>query len=151
MSVASSPCLPISCIAVGNPSAVKPLGTVILRDMPAGEAEHLRRVHSAYLASMHEMASQAYEQARSDKARLKVISMALGLMEREAKLLGLDAEMRNHHKPPPDRSQVQPTVWSLIAKAEPTDLETLKRIQELDPIEKPHYAKSADDPGPVDD
>ena len=71
-------------------------------------------------------------------------------MEREAKLLGLDVETRNRV----ERShqiQVQPMVWSLLAEAAPTDLETIKRIQELDPIEEPDYAKSADDPGPVDD
>jgi hypothetical protein len=45
---------------------------------------------------------------------------------------------------------VQPTVWSLLAQAEPTDLETLKRIQELDPIKKPDYATGADDPDPFD-
>jgi hypothetical protein len=32
---------------------------------------------------------------------------------------------------------VQPTVWNLLAKVGPTDLETIKRIQELEPIEKP--------------
>jgi hypothetical protein len=71
---------------------------------------------------MYKMVSQAYARAQSDRVLLKFISMALDLMEREAKLLGLDAEMRNHYEPPPDRSQVQPTVWSLLAKAEPTDL-----------------------------
>jgi hypothetical protein len=39
---------------------------------------------------------------------------------------------------------VQPTIWNLLAQAGPTDLETIKRIQELDPIEKPDPAKSAD-------
>ena len=63
----------------------------------------------------------------------------------------LDAEMRNQMEPPPDRGQVQPTTWSLLARAGPTDLETLKRIQELDPIQKPEPAKTADGPGPVDD
>jgi hypothetical protein len=107
-----------------------------VRDVPAGEAQRLRRTHAAYLASMHEMVSQAYERAQSDKVLLKFMSMALDLMEREAKLLGLDAEMRNHVEPPPNRSQVQPTIWNLLAQAPRTDLETLKRIQELDPIEK---------------
>jgi hypothetical protein len=82
---------------------------------------------------------------------LKFISMALDLMEREAKLLGLDAETRNHLERPPGRTQVQPTVWNLLAKVGPSDLETLKRIQELDPIQKPEPAKTADSPGPVDD
>jgi hypothetical protein len=100
---------------------------------------------------MYKMASQAYERAQSDKVLLKFMSMALDLMEREAKLLGLDAEVRNHVEPPSDRSQVQQTVWSLIAKAEPTDLETIRRIQEADPIEKLDHAKGVDDPGPVDD
>jgi hypothetical protein len=109
-----------------------------VRDVPAGEAKLLRRTHAAYLASMHEMVSQAYERAQSDKVLLKFMSMALDLMEREAKLLGLDAEMRNHVEPPPNRSQVQPTIWNLLAKIGPSDLETLKRIQEFDPIERPH-------------
>jgi hypothetical protein len=51
--------------------------------------------------------------------------------------LGLDAEMRNRMERPPGRTQVQPTVWNLLAKVGPSDLETLKQIQELDPIEKP--------------
>jgi hypothetical protein len=51
----------------------------------------------------------------------------------------------------PDRSHVQPAIWNLLAQAPPTDLETLKRIQGLDPIGNPEHAKSADDPGPVDD
>jgi hypothetical protein len=99
----------------------------------------------------HVESNQAYERARSHKVLLKFISMALDLMEREAKLLGLDAEMRNRMERPPGRTQVQPTVWSLLAKVGPSDLETLKRIQELDPIEKPDHAKDADGPGPVDD
>ena len=121
-----------------------------VRDVPASEAELLRRTRAAQIASMYKMVGQACVRAQSDKVLLKFISMALDLMEREAKLLGLDAEMRNHVERP-ERSQVQPTIWSLLAQAEPTDLETLKQIQDLDPIEKPHHAKSADDPGPVDD
>jgi hypothetical protein len=108
-----------------------------VRDLPAGEAELLRLTHAAQIASMYKMAMQAYERAQSDKVLLKFISMALALMEREAKLLVLDAEMRNRLERPPDRSQVQPTIWNYLAQAPPTDLETLKRIQELDPIEKP--------------
>jgi hypothetical protein len=69
------------------------------------------RTHAAYLVSMHELASQAYERAQSDKARLKVIGMVLGLIESEAKLLGLDAETRNRAERP-DRSHVQPTIWN---------------------------------------
>jgi hypothetical protein len=42
-------------------------------------------------------------------------------------------------------------IWNHFAQAPPTDLETIKRIQELDPIKKPEHAKSADDPAPVDD
>ena len=37
----------------------------------------------------------------------------------------------------PGGDQVQPTIWNLLAQAPGTDLEMLKRIQELDPIEKP--------------
>jgi hypothetical protein len=36
--------------------------------------------------------------------------MALDLMEREAKLLGLDAATRNRVERPLERTQVQPTV-----------------------------------------
>ena len=122
-----------------------------VRDVPAGEAELLRRTHAAYLASMYKMANQACERAQSDKVLLGFISMALDLMEREAKLLGLDAEMRNQLESLPDRSQVQPTIWNLLAQAGPTDLETIRRIQELDPIEKPEHAKSADGSDSVDD
>ena len=108
--------------------------------MPAREAELLRWTHLAYLASMYKMANQACERAQSDKVLLNFIGMALGLMEREAKLLGLDAKIRNHPTPPappPDRSHVQPTIWNLLAQVGPTDLETIKRIQDLDPIKKP--------------
>jgi hypothetical protein len=66
--------------------------------------------------------------------------MALDLIERETKLLGLDAATRNRIEWP-DHSQVEPTVWNLLAQAPPTELETLRRIQELDPIEKPGCAK----------
>jgi hypothetical protein len=79
--------------------------------------------------------------AKSKHADVLFISIASDLMERETKLLGLDAETRNHVKLPPERSQVQPTVWSLLAKVGPSDLETLKRIQELDPIERPDNSK----------
>jgi hypothetical protein len=82
---------------------------------------------------------------------LNVLGMMRDLMEREAKLLGLDAKTRNHAEPPPDRSHVQPTIWNLLAQAPSIDLETPKRIQELDPIEKPGTAKSVDVPGSADD
>ena len=121
-----------------------------VRDLPAREAELLRMTHTDYLASMHEMVSQAYERAQNDKIFLKLIGIALDLMEREAKLLGLDAETRNPMERPRD-SHVPPTIWNLLAQAGPTDLETIKRIQELDPIEKPDHAKSTDGLGPVDD
>ena len=107
-----------------------------VRDVPASEAERLRRAHVVYLASMYKMANQLYEQGQSGRALLNILGMMLDLMEREAKLLGLDAATRNRMERP-DRSQVQPTVWSLLAQAPPTDLETLKRIPELDPA---HWA-----------
>jgi hypothetical protein len=112
-----------------------------VRDVAASEAERLRRTHLAYLASMYKMANQLYEQGQSNRGLLDILDMMLDLMEREAKLLGLDAETRSHAEPPPDRSHVQPTVWTILAQAPPTDLETIKRIQELDPIEKPDDAK----------
>jgi hypothetical protein len=117
-----------------------------VRDLPAREAELLRQTHAAYLALMYKMANQACERAQSDKILLSFIGMALDLMEREAKLLNLDAKTRNRIEPTPERSQVQPTIWNLLAQAPPTDLETLKRIQELDPIAKPDHAKSGDAP-----
>jgi hypothetical protein len=111
-----------------------------VRDLPAGEAELLRIDRAAQIASMYKMANQACERAQSDKVLLEFISIALELMEREAKLLGLDAKNGNHPAPPgppPDSSQLQPTVWSLLAQAAPTDQALIERIQELDPIEKP--------------
>jgi hypothetical protein len=108
-----------------------------VRDLPEGEAELLRYDRAAQIASMYKMANQVCERAQSDKVLLKFIRMALELMEREAKLLGLDAKTRKHMEPTADRSQVQPTVWSFFAQAAPTDLALIKRIQELDPIEKP--------------
>jgi hypothetical protein len=93
-------------------------------------------------------ANQSCERAQSDKVLLKFIGMALDLMEREAKLLGLDAETRNRMKrrprgnqPQPGGNQIKPTIWSLLAQVAPTDLETITRIQELEPIKKPEQAK----------
>ncbi len=91
---------------------------------------------------MYKMANQLYEQGQSGRALLNILGMMLDLMEREAKLLGLDAATRNRIERP-DRIQVQPTLWNLLAQAGPTDVETIKRIQELDPIEKPErYRRS---------
>jgi hypothetical protein len=76
--------------------------------------------------------------------------MALGLLDREAKLLGLDAETRNRMERPvsaPHRG----TVFDLLAQVEPLSAEMLKQIQDLDPIEKPDHAKRADGSGPLDD
>jgi hypothetical protein len=61
--------------------------------------------------------------------------MMLDLMEREARLLRLDAEMRNRVTRPvsaPHRG----TVFDLLAQVEPLSAEMLKQIQELDPIAK---------------
>jgi hypothetical protein len=55
------------------------------------------------------------------------------LEEREAKLLGLDAEYRVARRCNGSRL----TATQLLARAEPFDLELLKRIQELDPILRP--------------
>lgn len=112
-----------------------------VRDLPAGEAELLRLDRAAQIALMFKMANQACERAHSDKLLLNFIGMALKLMEREAKLLGFDAATQKRIERSPERSQMQPTIWSLLAQAVPTDLETIKRIQELDPIERPLRAK----------
>jgi hypothetical protein len=120
-----------------------------VRDVPASEAELLRWTRAAQIASMYKMVSQAFERAQSDKVLLKFIGMALGLLDREAKLLGLAAETRNRMERPPGRTQVQPTVRNLLAKVGPSDLETLKRIQELDPIEDPTAPKNLERAGPV--
>ena len=59
--------------------------------------------------------------------------MALGLLDREAKLLGLDVETRNRMERPvsaPHRG----TVFDLLAQVEPLSAEMLKQIQDLDPI-----------------
>jgi hypothetical protein len=45
------------------------------------------------------MANQACERAQSDKVLLKFIGRALDLLEREAKLLGLGAAIRNRKAP----------------------------------------------------
>jgi hypothetical protein len=108
-----------------------------LRDISAREAELLRWTHVAYLASMYKMADEACERAKGDKLLLKFIITAVHVMERQAKVLGLDKETWSHVEPPAERRQLEPTVWNVLAQAPPTDLETLKRIQELDPIEKP--------------
>ena len=110
-----------------------------------------REPHAAYLVSMHELASQTYERGQSDKARLKVIGMVLGLLEREAKLLGLDSEMQNHLERRDGAPDDRGAVFNLRARVEPLSAAMLKQIQELHPIEKPDHAKSAGGLGPVDD
>jgi hypothetical protein len=65
-----------------------------VRDVPASEAQLSRKTHAAYLASMYKMAIQLYEQGQSNKALLNVLGMMLDIMEREARLLGLDAKNR---------------------------------------------------------
>jgi len=104
-----------------------------VRNLPAAEAECLRETQLALIDSMRVMAVQAYEQASSDEARLGALNTMVKLEEREAKLLGLDAEYRVARRSNGSRL----TATQLLARAEPFDLEMLKRIQELDPIVKP--------------
>jgi len=85
---------------------------------------------------MYKMAIQACERAQGDKVLLKFINMALDLMEREAKLLGLDAKTRERMERP-ESTPHRGTVFDLLAHVEPLSAEMLKQIQELDPIEKP--------------
>jgi hypothetical protein len=63
---------------------------------------------SIWEEARHEIFSgiQACERAQGDMVLLRFIGMALDLMEREAKLLGLDAETRNRTERPPERTQV---------------------------------------------
>jgi hypothetical protein len=114
-----------------------------VRDVPAREAELLRCTHLAYLASIYKMASEACDRAQGHKVILKSINTAVDVMERQAKLLGLDAGTGSHVLPPAERRQPEPTVWDVLAQAPPTDLETIKRIQELDPVEKPDHVKES--------
>jgi hypothetical protein len=93
-------------------------------------------MRAAQLASMYEMASQAYEQGQSDKARVNLIGMVLDLMEREAKLLGLDASPRTANIEEATGSGDRGTVFDLLARIESMSMELLKQIQELDPPEK---------------
>lgn len=86
-----------------------------VRDVPADEAELLRVTRAAQIALMYKMADQACERAQSDGVLLKFINVALDLMEREAKLLSIDAEKRGHAEPC-SRWRVQPTVWNLLAQ-----------------------------------
>jgi hypothetical protein len=62
---------------------------------------------SIWEEARHEIFSgiQACERAQGDMVLLRFIGMALDLMEREAKLLGL-AETRNRMERPPERTQV---------------------------------------------
>jgi predicted transcriptional regulator len=105
-----------------------------VRNLPAAEAERLKRTQLEQINSMREMALQAYEQASSDEARLGLLNTMLKLEERTAKLLGLDAEYRIKRR---NGSAVGLAATQLLARAEPLDLELLKQIQELDPIVKP--------------
>jgi len=63
---------------------------------------------SIWEEARHEIFSgiQACERAQGDMVLLRFIGMALDLMEREAKLLGLDAETRNRMERAPERTQV---------------------------------------------
>ncbi len=103
-----------------------------VRNLPPAEAECLRETQLALIDSMREMADQAYEQASSDEAKVGLLNTMIKLEERTAKLLGLDAEYRMKR-----RNGSRLTAPQLLARAEPFDLEMLKRIQELDPIVKP--------------
>jgi len=105
-----------------------------VRKLPATEAECLRKTQFALIDSMREMTLQAYEQASSDEARLGALNTMVKLEERTAKLLGLDAEYRMKRL---SGSAARLAATQLLARAEPLDLELLKRIQELDPIKKP--------------
>jgi len=105
-----------------------------VRNLPATEAESLRGTQLALIGSMRAMAVQAYEQAGSDEARLGALNTMIKLEEREAKLLGLDAEYRVKRL---NGSAARLAATQLLARAEPLDLELLKQIQALDPIKKP--------------
>jgi len=105
-----------------------------VRNLPAAEAECLRTTQLEQISSLREMALQAYEQASSDEARLGALNTMVKLEEREAKLLGLDAEYRVKRL---NSRAARLAATQLLARAEPLDMEVLKQIQALDPIKKP--------------
>lgn len=60
-----------------------------VRDVPKREAERLRQAHFMQIVHMNELAMRAYDYANYHKC-LHALNVAVRLLERQAKLLGLD-------------------------------------------------------------
>jgi hypothetical protein len=108
-----------------------------VRNLPAIAADDLRRIEAERLDAL--TAALAPAIAKGDP---RSIEAAVRISERRAKLLGLDAP-NTHRITGPGDGPVQ--IMSLLAQVPPMDVEMLKRIQELEPIEKPAGADAIDE------
>jgi hypothetical protein len=70
------------------------------------------------------------------------VEAAVRISERRAKLLGLDAP-NTHRITGANDGPVQ--IMNLLARVPPIDLEMIRRIQELEPIEKPAGSEAFDE------
>jgi hypothetical protein len=100
-----------------------------VRNLPALAADDLRRLEAERLDALSAALAPAI--AKGDP---RSIEAAVRISERRAKLLGLDAP-NTHRITGPGDGPVQ--IMNLLAHVPLVDVEMLKRIQELDPIQKP--------------
>jgi len=108
-----------------------------VRNVPALAADDLRRLEAERLDAL--TAALAPAIAKGDP---RSIEAAVRISERRAKLLGLDAP-NTHRITGPGDGPVQ--IMSLLAHVPPMDVEMLRRIQELEPIQKPAEADACVD------
>jgi hypothetical protein len=108
-----------------------------VRNLPALAADDLRRLEAERLDALYAALVPAI--AKGDP---RSIEAAVRISERRAKLFGLDAP-NTHRITGPDDGPVQ--IMSLFAHVPPVDVEMLKRIQELEPIQKPAGADAVDE------
>src|SRR6202022_3617223 len=108
-----------------------------VRNLPALAADDLRRLEAERLDALSAALAPAI--AKGDP---RSIEAAVRISERRAKLLGLDAP-NTHRITGPGDGPVQ--IMSLLAHVPPMDVEMPRRIQELEPIEKPAGADALDE------
>jgi len=108
-----------------------------VRNLPALAADDLRRLESERLDAL--TAALAPAIAKGDP---RSIEAAVRISERRAKLLGLDSP-NTHRITGPENGPIQ--FMNLFAHVPPTDVEMLRRIQELEPIVKPAGAHTFDE------
>jgi hypothetical protein len=108
-----------------------------VRNLPALAADDLRRLEAERLDALSAAVAPAI--AKGDP---RSIEAAVRISERRAKLLGLDKPTTHRITGVAD-GPVQ--IMNLLAHVPPVNVEMLKRIQELEPIEKPAGADAVDE------